>query len=136
MPQPTDHQAPAKAWYTLMAERDWAGLRELVHPEIDFTVAQGFPNGGHYVGRAGVFDEYFPGAASAWTTLTPVVDQYIPAGEYTIALGRYVGVTRETETPFDVEFAHVWRSDGHQLTELKQYIDTAVFRDRLNGIAA
>jgi len=136
MSETVDYQAPALRWYELMAVHDWQGLRALTHPDIDFIVAEGFPNGGHYLGADAVFDDYFPTASTAWERLVPVTDQVIPAGEHTIVLGRYVGVTRETQTPFDVAFAHVWRSDGAQLTELKQFIDTAIFRDRVAGIAA
>jgi ketosteroid isomerase-like protein len=131
-----DYQAPALAWYDAMAVRDWDRLRGLVGLNIDFVVAQGFPNGGHYVGRDAVFDDYFPEAGKAWDSLVPVIDQVIPAGEYTTILGRYVGVTAATKTAFDIDFAHVWRSDGEQLTELRQYIDTALFQDRVAGIAA
>ena len=136
MAQPIDHQSPVLSWYELMAERDWVGLRALVDPEIDFRVAEGFANGGRYAGAAAVFDEYFPGATTAWERMTPVVDQVIAAGEWTIVLGRYVGVTRETKTDFDVEYAHVWRTDGKRLLELRQYADTAVFRDRVAGITS
>ena len=83
-----------------------------------------------------MFDNYFPEAGKTWESLTPVIDKVLPGGEYTTILGRYVGVTAETKTPFDVEFAHVWRTDGSRITELRQYIDTAVFRERLNGVAA
>lgn len=135
MPAP-DYQAPVLAWYDAMPNRDWARLRSLLTPETDFIVASGFPAGGHYVGSEDVFDNYFPEAGKAWESLTPVIDQVLPGGEYTTILGRYVGVTADTKTPFDVEFAHVWRSNGEQITELRQYIDTAVFRERLAGIPA
>jgi ketosteroid isomerase-like protein len=129
-----DYQAAALKWYSLMAARDWTGLRSLVHPDIEFTVARGFPAGGRYRGANAVFEQYFPAASESWESLTPVIDEVIPAGECTVVLGRYVGVTRATGTSFDVEFAHLWRSDGERLTNLRQYVDTAVFRDRVSGV--
>ena len=128
-----DYQAPALAWYDAMPERDWPRLEALIAEDIDFRVAAGFPAGGRYIGRRAVFDDYFPRASRAWRTLVPVIDQAIPAGEHTVVLGRYVGVTAVTATPFDIEFAHIWKTDGYQITELRQYVDTAVFRDILSG---
>jgi ketosteroid isomerase-like protein len=129
--------APVQAWYDAISERDWETLRAIVDPDIEFIVADGFPAGGRYIGPAAVFDDFFPASFTAWTVLKPAVDEIFAVDDAKVVVrGRYVGQTKETGTPFDVPFAHLWRTRDGKLTWLQQYIDTALIRDAIAGIPA
>ncbi|WIX98292.1 nuclear transport factor 2 family protein [Amycolatopsis mongoliensis] len=126
-----------KAWYSAISERDWTTLRSLVDPEMEFVVADGFPAGGRYVGPEQIFDTFFPASFASWSAILPEVDEiFAVAGENVVVRGRYVGRTKVTDTPFDVPFAHLWRARDGKLVGLRQYIDTAVLRDAIEGRAA
>lgn len=119
-------------WYVGVETRDWDLLRSIVHPEIEFIVADGFPAGGRYVGRGAVFDDFFPASFASWESFRPVVDEIFAADDSRATVrGRYVGRAAATGKDFDVPFAHLWRSRSGQLTWLQQYIDTALIRDAL-----
>ncbi|ODU05465.1 MAG: hypothetical protein ABS81_07540 [Pseudonocardia sp. SCN 72-86] len=126
--------APVLAWYDAISARDWDTLRALVHPQMEFVVATGFPAGGRYVGPEAIFDDFFVRSFAAWNAITPAVDEIFAAtGDVVVVRGRYVGRTKETDTPFDVPFAHLWRARDGRLTWLQQYIDTAVIQDAIAG---
>ena len=127
---------PVRQWYTAITAKDWATLRAIVAPDIEFVVAEGFPAGGRYIGPEAVFDDFFPRSFQAWSAIRPEVDQFSDAGDLVVAEGRYVGETRETGTPFDVPFAHIWRIRDGLIASLHQYIDTALIRDAIAGSLA
>ncbi len=134
---PSDALIPVRGWYDAITARDWDTLRGLVDPEMEFIVATGFPAGGRYVGPAAIFDDFFPASFQAWSAIKPEVDEmFAVTDEEVVVRGRYVGRTRETDTPFDVAFAHLWRARGGKLVFLQQYIDTALVRDAIEGRTA
>ena len=121
-------------WYRFIAERDFDSLRELCDPDIEFIVADGFPSGGRWVGRDTVFDDFFPQSFNSWKRLVPEVDEIFAAdGDAVAVRGRYVGSTRETGTPFDVPYVHLWRVRDERLIWLQQYVDTAVIQAAIAG---
>jgi uncharacterized protein len=130
----TDARKPVQTWYDAISARDWGTLRDLVDPEMEFVVADGFPAGGRYVGPAAIFDDFFPASFASWSSIKPEVDEIFAAtDEAVVVRGRYVGRTSATDTPFDVPFAHLWRARDGKLVFLQQYIDTAVIRDAIAG---
>lgn len=130
----SDALAPVNAWYEAITAKDWDTLRDLVDPQMEFVVADGFPAGGRYVGPSAIFDDFFPTSFASWSSIRPEIDEIFAAtGETVVVRGRYVGRTKATDNPFDVPFAHLWRARGGKLVWLQQYIDTAVLRDAIGG---
>jgi uncharacterized protein len=129
-----DPLIPVKGWYDAISARDWTTLRQLVDPEMEFVVADGFPAGGRYVGPTAIFDTFFPASFDSWRAIAPEIDEIfaVSAGKVVVR-GRYVGRTKVTDTPFDVPFAHLWKARDGKLVWLQQYIDTAVLRDAIEG---
>jgi ketosteroid isomerase-like protein len=98
-------------------------------------VADGFPAGGRYAGRAAVFDNFFPASFTAWNTIAAQVDEvFAVEGNRVVVCGRYVGQTPDTETDFDVPFTHLWRVENERLAMMRRYIDTALIRDAIAGV--
>lgn len=125
-----------QTWYSATLARDRATLRGLLHQDVEFIVADGYPSGGRYVGPSAVFDDFFPKSFRAWRVLVPEVDEiFAVSGEAVTVRGRYVGRTKATDTPFDVPFAHLWKARDGKLVWLQQYLDTAVLRDAVEGRA-
>lgn len=113
---------------------DLEGVRDVLHPDIDWNAAEGYPAGGRYVGHEAVFNEFFPRSLGLYSDLRLEIEEIIDAGSTVVARGRYVGTLRETGVHVAVPFAHVWRTEGGRITWFQQYADTALF-DRGLGLS-
>jgi ketosteroid isomerase-like protein len=120
-------------WYSGMNSHDADVLLEVLHPEVEMIIAEGFPSGGRHVGPDAIFDDLFVNSFSNWHHIRPEAEEYIEAGDVIVVRCRYLGVTRDTNTPFDVPAVHVWRIADGQLRWMQQYIDTAVLQDAIAG---
>ena len=123
-----------KQLYERFGAGDLEGLRGILHPDIDWNAAEGYPAGGRYVGHDAVFNEYFPRSLGLYSDIRLEIEEIIDAGDTVVARGRYVGTLRETGAHVAVPFAHVWRTKGGQITWFQQYADTALF-DRGLGLS-
>ena len=127
--------SPVKRWYEV-APQDPVAMREILDSEVEFSVCEGWPNGGTFQGSAAVLEDFFPGAARAWETIKPEFEEVIEAGDTFVVRGRYAGVARGTGTPFSTEFVHIWRVRGGRLVSLRQIADTVILADAMRGAGA
>jgi uncharacterized protein len=107
--------------YRRFTERDIDGVLAILSPEITWTIPG--PEGleGTYRGRAGV-GEFFGKVAAAYEELNVNVDELLAAGDSVVALGRHTG--RGPGGPFEVGFAHVWRTRAGEPVSFVEYTDT------------
>ncbi len=124
--------SPVQIWYEA-APLDVERMKEVLHPDVEFKVCQGWPNGGTFHGHDGVLGDFFPGAARAWERIRPEIDQVVEAGDTYVVRGRYVGAASPTRIPFSVEFVHIWRVADGRLISLHQIADTAILADAVAG---
>ena len=54
--------------------------------------------------------------------------EYIANGDRVVALGRYAGTVRQSEHPFDNEWAMVWRIRDGKVVEFQEYSDVSEIR--------
>jgi ketosteroid isomerase-like protein len=94
--------------------------------DVEFNVCAGWPNGGTFHGSRAVLDDFFPESAKAWTRLKPTPEEIIELGDTFVVRGRYIGVARGTEIPFELEFVHIWRVRDARLISLHQIADTTI----------
>jgi ketosteroid isomerase-like protein len=127
--------SPVHLWYDA-APMDAVKMKELLHPDVEFNVCAGWPNGGTFHGSRAVLEDFFPQSAKAWTTMSLAPEQIIESGDNYVVRGRYVGVARGTEMPFELEFVHIWRVQDNQLISLNQIADTAVLAAAMSGLPA
>ncbi len=113
---------------------DLDGVRNLLHPDIEWNAAEGYPAGGRYIGHEAVFTDFFPRSVGLYSDLRLDIEELIDAGDTVVARGRYVGTLQKTGVPVAVAFAHVWRVAGGRITWFQQYADTALF-DRGLGLS-
>lgn len=127
--------SPVQVWYEA-APLDVERMRQILHPDVEFRVCEGWPNGGTFRGPDAVLSDFFPGAAKAWERLRPIVDEVIEAGDTYVVRGRYDGVAAPSGIPFSAEFVHIWRVSGGRLVSLHQIADTAILADAIAGRGA
>lgn len=124
--------SPVEKWYEV-APVDIEGMRSILHPEVEFHVCEGWPNGGSYHGIDAILDEFFPRASGSWETLKPHYDEVTEAGDSVVVRGRYVGSAAGTSIPFSVEFMHLWKVKDGLLIGMRQIADTVILADALAG---
>ncbi len=124
--------SPVQIWYEA-APRDVQRMKEVLHPDVEFNVCPGWPNGGTFHGHDGVLQDFFPGAARAWERIRPEIDEVIGAGDTYVVRGHYAGVASGTQIPFSVEFVHIWRVADGRLISMHQIADTAILADAVAG---
>lgn len=123
-----DHPALA-TWYDAVP-LDSGRMEEVLHPEVEFNVCAGWPNGGSFQGHDGVLRDFFPQASKAWERLKPEVEEVIEVGDKSIVRGHYVGVAAGGE-PFSLEFVHIWGIRDGKIASLHQVADSALLMDAL-----
>ena len=99
-------------------------IRELFHPEIEWTQMPSFPNGGHYVGADAIFEHVFNGFRENWDGWQATVDDFLEVGTIVIATGYYQGTYKATGKSMQAEFAHWYTLSEGKVRSFKQYTDT------------
>lgn len=124
--------SPVRTWYEV-APVNTEAMREILHPDVEFNVCPGWPNGGVFRGHEGVLSDFFSGAGKAWERIKPEMDDVIEVGDTYVVRGHYVGIASQTQIPFDVQFVHIWRVKDGKLISLHQIADTAILADAAAG---
>ena len=121
--------------YRALAAGDRVALEALLHPEFSGYFSPGLPapiGGPHAGAQACIEDGWWAiGAAfkiraepERWLTCEP--------GQL-LVLGTYRGAARRTGRELRAPFAHLWTTEHDRLRELRQYTDTALWRDALEA---
>jgi ketosteroid isomerase-like protein len=126
MRTPTD---TVRAFYAAIGRGDVPGLLDLLHPELSWTEAEGFP---YYSGTwrepQEVVDKLLLPLARDWDGFSAVADDFIAEGDRVVSLGAYAGVSRATGKAMRAPFAHVWRVRDGRLARFDMYTDTFLVR--------
>lgn len=121
-----------KKFYKLFALPDKQAYLELCHDNVEWHVLDGMPNGGKYMGKKQVFDEYFPKLFANFIEFHAVAEEFLAAKNQVIVFGRYIGVGKKTKKKFESPFAHIYTLKNGQIIKYQQYTDTAKIQDVLN----
>jgi ketosteroid isomerase-like protein len=120
-------------FYAAIARRDYAALREMLDPRIEWNSAENFlyADKNPYVGldvvlgALGRIDE-------EWEVFAMTPEEILVAADTVIVRGRYRGKLKDVGFGLDAEFVHVLRYSGNKLLHAQTYTDTAQFRDAVN----
>ena len=100
-------------------------LIEVLSPNIQWEITQGFPYGGVYNGVGAVFNDFFARVLGDFDDWKTEASELIDAGSRVIGRGAYSGRCRATGKRFSAQFVHVWTVAGNQIVRLQQCADTA-----------
>ena len=81
-------------------------FKSLLADDVEWDIAEGFPNGGVYRGIDSVVSDFFPFMAD-FDEFYAKGDEYFESGDHVIVLGRYFGVTKKGRR-VQARFAHFW----------------------------
>ena len=103
-------------------------FKSLLADDLEYDIAEGFPNGGVYRGIEGVSD-FFTFLAD-FDEFYAKGDEYFESGDHVIVLGRYFGVTKKGRR-VQSRFAHFWTLRDGKIGRLQQTGDTLLIAQAL-----
>jgi ketosteroid isomerase-like protein len=101
---------------------DVNSFKSLLADDVEWDIAEGFPNGGVYRGIDTVVSDFFTFFAD-FDEFYAKGDEYFESGDHVIVLGRYFGVTKK-EQKVQARFAHFWTLRDAKIVRLQQTADT------------
>lgn len=114
-----------RAFYAAVAQGDVPGVVALLHPDLEWTEAEGFP---YYSGTrrqpSDVVEKLLVPLMRDWDDFSAIADDFIVEGDRVVSIGAYAGVSKATGKAMRAAFAHVWRVADGKLQRFDMYADT------------
>ena len=101
---------------------DVNAFKSLLADDVEWDIAEGFPNGGVYRSLDTTFSDFFPFLAD-FDEFYAKGDEYFESSDHVIVLGRYFGVTKKGRK-VQSRFAHFWTIRDGKVVRLQQTADT------------
>ena len=108
---------------------DVNSFKSLLANDVEWDIAEGFPNGGVYRGLDTTFKGFFPFLAD-FDEFYAKGDEYFESGDHVIVLGRYFGVTKKGRK-MQARMAHFWTIRDGKVVRLQQTADTHLIAQAL-----
>lgn len=119
-----------KNFYNHFKTQDKQSYLRLCDDDIEWTVMKNVPNGGTYIGKQDVFEEYFPKLFSNFKEFHAIPEEFLDAGQRVVVLGKYQGIGK-TGKKFQSPFAHIYTIKNGKISKFKQYTDTTAIQNAL-----
>lgn len=121
----TDAVDVVRAFYRAIAAGDVPGVLSVLHPDLAWTEAEGFP---YYSGTWRTPDEVVQKLLVPlmrdWEGFSAVADDFLVDGDRVVSLGAYAGISKATGKAMRAPFAHVWRVADGRIRRFDMYTDT------------
>ena len=118
-----------RAFYAAVSQGDFPGIVGLLHPDLIWTEAEGFPYySGTWRSPQEVIDKLLVPLTRDWDEFSAVAEDFIVEDDRVVSLGAYAGVARATGKRMRAPFAHVWRVADGKLARFDMYTDTFLVR--------
>jgi ketosteroid isomerase-like protein len=109
--------------YEAFARGDVPGVLGAVADDVDWSVTEAIPHGGHFEGRDEV-GRFFAGIGENWEDDFSVeVDETVDGGDRVVTLGRARGTLRNGGGNAGYGFAHVFTVRDGQIVRFREYVD-------------
>ncbi len=117
--------ALVRGFYAAIAAGDIQGVLDLLHPDLEWTEAEGFPySSGTWRRPSDVVDKLLAPLMRDWDGFRAVADDFIVEADRVVSLGAYSGTSKVTGKVMRAPFAHVWRIADGRLKRFDMYADT------------
>lgn len=121
-----------RATYEGSSEENGRNLMAVLHPEVEWTEAEGFPYAGTYVGVDALMAGVFARLGSEWIDYRAVVHTYLADGDRVAAFGVYSGTYKATGKSMRAAFAHLYEVRDGKIRRMTQYVDTVMVANALS----
>jgi ketosteroid isomerase-like protein len=121
-----------RSFYANLAGGDIPAVLGVLHPELQWTEAEGFPYyGGTWRHPQDVVDKLLKPLARDWDEFSARASDFIVDGDRVVSLGIYSGINKATKKALRAPFAHVWRIAEGKLAHFEMYTDTLLVRQAM-----
>lgn len=120
-----------KKFYIAFKNKDKKTYMTLCDENIEWITMDEMPNGGKYIGRAEVFENYFPNMLSNFKEFHAILEQITCLKDHVMVIGRYRGISKQ-DKKFDVSFSHVYLIEGNKIKQFRQFTDAQKIQESLN----
>jgi len=133
----THQVAPApldlvRAFYAAIAGGDVPTVLSLLHPDLEWTEAEGFP---YYSGTwrrpEDVVEKLLAPLMRDWERFAATPNEFVSDGDRIISLGTYSGKSKATGKIMRAPFAHAWQIADSKLRRFDMYTDTLLVQHAL-----
>ena len=94
--------------YEALAQGDFQALFEILHPAVEMSDAENFPEVGTYRGHQGVLD-FLAQQTPVWDDFRLVPERFLAVGDDgVLVLHRQTGRSKQTGLRLDAPYAHFW----------------------------
>lgn len=112
--------------YEGSSEENGRHLMAVLHPQVEWTEAEGFPYAGTYVGVDALMAGVFSRLAGEWIDYRAQVHTYLADGDRVAAFGLYSGTYKATGKSMQAAFAHLYEIQEGKILRMTQYVDTVM----------
>ncbi|MFB5636236.1 MAG: nuclear transport factor 2 family protein [Nitrosopumilus sp.] len=120
-----------KKFYHAFKNKDQETYLELCDDDIEWQLSEGMPNGGVFVGKDGVFKEYFPKMLSNFKEFHAIPESITDMKDHIMVTGKYRGISKKDKS-FEVSFSHVYHIKDEKIVQFRQFTDTEKINESLN----
>ena len=120
-----------KKFYSAFKNKEKDILLDCCDEKIQWQLSDGMPNGGTYVGKEAIFDEYFPKMLSNFKEFHAIPEQFTDMKDYLMVSGKYCGLSNNDKS-FEVSFSHVYYIRENKIIQFRQFTDTQKIQESLN----
>jgi ketosteroid isomerase-like protein len=123
-----------RAFYAAVAAGDVPGVVDLLHPQLEWTEAEGFPYySGTWTKPQDVVEKLLVPLMRDWDNFSAAANDFVVEGDRVVSLGAYAGVSKATGKSMRAPFAHVWRVADGKLKRFDMYTDTLLVDRAMRG---
>lgn len=121
-----------RAFYAAVGRGDVPGVVGLLHPDLQWTEAAGFPYySGTWRSPQEVVEKLLVPLMRDWDDFSAFADDFIGEGDRVVSLGAYAGISKATGKAMRAPFAHVWQIADGKLKRFDMHTDTWLVRSAM-----
>lgn len=114
-----------RSFYQAVAEGNPEKVLGLLHPNLNWTEAEGFPYySGTWTRPSDVLEKLLVPLGRDWEDFAAVPDEFVSNGDVVVALGAYSGRSKATGKRMKAPFVHRWECRDGKLQRFNMYTDT------------
>jgi ketosteroid isomerase-like protein len=116
---------PVQAFYDAVAGGDVTKILTVLHPDLAWTEAEGFPYfDGTWHHPQEVVEKLLIPLGRDWEDFAATPQEFLVDGDRVVAFGVYSGIAKATNKPMRAPFAHRWQIRDGKLARFDMYTDT------------
>ena len=116
---------PVRAFYDAVANADVPGILSILHPDLVWTEAEGFPYfSGTWRHPREVVEKLLIPLARDWEGFAAKPQEFLVDRDVVVTFGVYSGIAKATNKPMRAPFVHRWQIRDGKLARFDMYTDT------------